>query len=159
MSANFARLVASAICNVRLGRGEWWGGSIATLRFLNLRPFDQLRRDARRLQPDLDVQSLHRALASRRSRCRFDRVPNASHAFDNPLGAQPAAVSPTFQSARNCKVREEADGLLINVETNQPFTYKDTCVELSPHLGYDPNATRAAKTTVKAFLRTVFKLN
>jgi dienelactone hydrolase len=33
--------------------------------------------------------------------------PSASHAFDNPLGAQPAAVSPTFESARNCKIREE----------------------------------------------------
>ena len=33
--------------------------------------------------------------------------PNASHAFDNPLGAQPAMVHPEFQSARNCKIREE----------------------------------------------------
>ena len=85
--------------------------------------------------------------------------PNASHAFDNPLGAQPAAVSPTFESARNCKIREEADGLLINVETKQLFTYKDACVERGPHLGHDPNATQAAKTAVKAFLRTVFKLD
>jgi hypothetical protein len=68
-------------------------------------------------------------------------------------------VPPTFQSARNCKVREEAEGLLINVETKQPFTYKDTCVELGPHLGQDPNATQAAKTAVKAFLRTVLKLD
>ena len=85
--------------------------------------------------------------------------PSASHAFDNPLGAQPAAVSPTFESARNCKVQEEADGLLVNVETKQPFTYKDACVVHGPHLGYDPNATQAAKTAVKAFLRTVFKLD
>ena len=85
--------------------------------------------------------------------------PNASHAFDNPLGAQPAAVSPAFESARNCKIREEADGLLINVETKELFTYKDTCVERGPHLGYDPIATQAAKTAVKAFLRTVFKLD
>ncbi len=85
--------------------------------------------------------------------------PNASHAFDNPLGAQPAAVSPSFQSVRNCKIREESDGLLINVETKQPFTYKDACVERGPHLGYDPNAAQAAKTAVKAFLKTVFKLD
>ena len=85
--------------------------------------------------------------------------PNASHAFDNPLGARPAAVSPTFESVRNCKIREEADGLLINTETKQPFTYKDACVEHGPHLGYDPVAAEAAKTAVKALLKTVFKLD
>ena len=30
--------------------------------------------------------------------------PNAPHAFDNPLGAQPAAVAPTYESARNCRI-------------------------------------------------------
>ena len=85
--------------------------------------------------------------------------PTASHAFDNPLGAQPAAVAPTFESARNCRIREDAAGLLINVETRQPFTYKDACVEHGPHLGYDPNATHAAKAAVKAFLKTLFKLD
>jgi dienelactone hydrolase len=84
---------------------------------------------------------------------------NASHAFDNPLGAQPAAVSPRFQSARNCKIREESDGLLMNLATRQPFTYKDACVEFGPHLGYDPDAAQAAKTAVKAFLKAVFKID
>ncbi len=84
--------------------------------------------------------------------------PNASHAFDNPLAPQPAAVSPKFESVRNCKIVEGADGLLINAETEQPFTYKDACVEHGPHLGYDPAATQAAKTAVKTFLKTVFKL-
>jgi len=36
---------------------------------------------------------------------------------------------------------------------------KDACVERGPHLGYDPNSTQAAKTAVKAFLRTLFKLD
>ena len=84
--------------------------------------------------------------------------PSASHAFDNPLGAQPAAVSPKFESSRNCKIREEADGLLINADTKQQFTYRDACVVHGPHLGYDPVATQAAKTSVNAFLQTVFKL-
>jgi dienelactone hydrolase len=84
--------------------------------------------------------------------------PNASHAFDNPLGAQPAAVSPNFQSVRNCKIREGSDGFLINLETNQPFTYKDTCVALGPHLGYDPVAAQAATQAVTAFLKSLFEL-
>lgn len=82
--------------------------------------------------------------------------PNASHAFDNPLGAQPAAISPKFQSVRNCRIREGEGGVLMNAETSQPFTYKDACVALGPHLGYDPAATQAAKESVTAFLRTLF---
>lgn len=84
--------------------------------------------------------------------------PNAAHAFDNPLGAQPAAVSPMFESVRNCKIREEPEGLLINAETGQPFSYKDACVVRGPRLGYDPTAAQAAKTSVKAFLKAVLKL-
>jgi hypothetical protein len=48
--------------------------------------------------------------------------------------------------------------LLINASTQQPFTYKDPCVELNPHVGHDAVATQAAKTSVKAVLKTVFKL-
>ena len=84
---------------------------------------------------------------------------NAAHAFDNPLGAQPAAVFPKFESVRNCRIREEAEGSLINAETGQPFTYKDACVVHGPHLGYDPAATEAAQTSVKTFLKSVFKLD
>jgi dienelactone hydrolase len=84
--------------------------------------------------------------------------PNASHAFDSPLGAQPAVVSPKSQTVRNCRIQEAADGLLINVATKEPFTYKDACVEHGPHLGHDPAATEAAQASVKSFLRLAFKL-
>ena len=57
----------------------------------------------------------------------------------------PPLFRPTFESARNCKIREETDGLLINVETKQPFTYKDACVVRGPHLGYDPNSTASSQ--------------
>ena len=85
--------------------------------------------------------------------------PNASHAFDNPLGAQPAAVLPTYESARNCRIEEEPGGVLLNLETKQPFSYKDACVVRGPHLGHDPVATEAATAAVKIFLRTAFKLD
>ena len=85
--------------------------------------------------------------------------PNASHAFDNPLGPQPAAVIPTSVSVRNCRIGEEAGGVLVNLETKQPFSYKDTCVAYGPHVGHDPVATEAATTAVKTFLRTAFKLD
>ena len=60
---------------------------------------------------------------------------------------------------RACKIREEAGGVLTNVSTGQPFSYKDACVEYGPHLGHDPEATRQAQQAVTAFVRTVFKLN
>jgi dienelactone hydrolase len=84
---------------------------------------------------------------------------NASHAFDNPLGPQPAELRPTFQSVRNCRIKEEPGGVLINLETKQPFSYKDACVAHGTHVGHDPVATEAATTAVKAFLRTAFKLD
>jgi dienelactone hydrolase len=84
--------------------------------------------------------------------------PTASHAFDNPLGAQPAAVSPEFETVRKCKIQEKGDGLLMNLDTNQPFTYNDSCVEHGPHLGYDAVASEAARVAVEKLLKSVFKL-
>lgn len=84
--------------------------------------------------------------------------PNAPHSFDNPLGASPAVVSPNSQSVRDCKIREEPLGVLINATTREPFTYKDACVAGGPHLGHDPDATRQAKQSVSTFVRAVFKL-
>ena len=89
---------------------------------------------------------------------QLTEYPNASHAFDNPLGPVPAAVAANGQTVRHCVIREEPTGLLINASTREPFTYKDSCVELNPHIGHDAEATEAAKTSIKAFLKTVFKL-
>src|SRR6516162_6981136 len=82
----------------------------------------------------------------------------ASHAFDNPFGPVPPAVTAGGQSVRHCTIREEPTSLLINASTRQPFTYKDPCVETGPHVGYDAAATEAAKASVKDFLTTVFAL-
>jgi hypothetical protein len=60
---------------------------------------------------------------------------------------------------RNCRVEEEPSGVLVNLETKQPFTYRDTCVVHGVHVGHDPVATEAATTAVKTYLRTVFKLD
>jgi len=90
---------------------------------------------------------------------QLTEYPNAPHGFDNPLGAQPAAQSPKSQSVRNCPIREEPVGVLINAVSKEPFTYKDSCVEHGPHVGHDPDATRQAQQAVRAFVHTVFKLD
>src|SRR5262249_11612776 len=84
--------------------------------------------------------------------------PTASHAFDNPLGPVPPAVVAGAQSVRHCVIHEEPVGLLINASTRQPFTYKDSCVETGPHVGYDAAATEAARALVKEILSMVFAL-
>ena len=60
---------------------------------------------------------------------------------------------------RNCKILEEADGLLINTDTKQPFAYTDACVVHGAHVGHDPVATREAKQAVKGLLKKVFQLH
>ena len=85
--------------------------------------------------------------------------PNAPHSFDNPLGPLTATQSSQSQSVRNCKIVEQSPGALINIESKEPFTYKDACVALGPHLGHDAEATRQVKQAVMAFVRTLFKLN
>jgi len=84
--------------------------------------------------------------------------PRAPHSFDDPhLG--PSLVVVDGQTVRHCIIREEPRGVLIDAYTKEPFTYKDSCVEINPHVGFDPTATEAAKVSVKKFLKTVFKLH
>jgi dienelactone hydrolase len=90
---------------------------------------------------------------------RLTEYPNAPHGFDNPLGAATPAPSRNAQTVRRCVIQEEPVGVLVNAATKEPFTYKDPCVERDPHTGHDPAATAAAKQVVKAFLKTVFKLD
>jgi dienelactone hydrolase len=90
---------------------------------------------------------------------QLTEYPNAPHSFDNPLRPLTATQSPQAQSVRNCKIVEEPAGILINASTREPFSYKDGCVALGPHVGADPEATRQVKQAVTAFVRTVFKLN
>jgi dienelactone hydrolase len=88
---------------------------------------------------------------------QLTEYPNAPHSFDNPHGAQPATRAPNSQSVRNCRIREEPLGTLINAKTGQPFTYKDPCVEFGPHIGHDPEATAQAKQAVTSFVQTLTK--
>ena len=84
--------------------------------------------------------------------------PNAQHGFDNPIGSITPVVATNNQSVRDCTIRETAPGALTNVETNATFTFKDACVKLNPLVGFDPEATDAARVAVKAFLKSTFKL-
>lgn len=82
---------------------------------------------------------------------------DASHSFDTPLGSGPV-VATGAQTVRDCQIKEGEAGTLLNVATAAPFTYKDACVQLNPHVGGNPAAREAAYLAVTAFLKTQFKL-
>ncbi len=86
--------------------------------------------------------------------------PDSPHGFDlGLLGANMLAVAPKAQTVRNCHIKESDGGMLINADTQQPFTYQDACVEFDPHVGGNPATAEAARQAVTNFLRALFKLS
>jgi dienelactone hydrolase len=84
--------------------------------------------------------------------------PDAHHSYDSPLGPKTPTVSKGSQSTRACTLKEEPLGTVINVATGQPFTYKDPCVQVDPHTGYNEAAANATRKAVKDQVRAAFKL-
>jgi len=46
----------------------------------------------------------------------------------------------------------------MNASTQAPFSYKDVCVELGPHVGGNPATALEARKAVSDFLQALFKL-
>jgi dienelactone hydrolase len=84
--------------------------------------------------------------------------PDAQHGFDTPLNVGAVIVATNAQTVRGCKIKEAEGGVLLNVSTSQPFSYKDECVQLNPHVGGNAAATQAARIAVTDFVRQVYKL-
>jgi dienelactone hydrolase len=86
--------------------------------------------------------------------------PDSQHAFDaGLLGANAITVSANAQTVRNCHIKEGEGGVLMNADTQTPFSYKDACVEFNPHVGGNPTTAEAARKAVSDFLQALFKLN
>lgn len=85
--------------------------------------------------------------------------PDSQHAFDaGLLGTTAITVSVNAQTVRDCRIREGEGGVLMNAATQQPFTYKDSCVALNPHVGGNPETAKAASKAVTDFLRDLLQL-
>ncbi|MGX4771224.1 dienelactone hydrolase family protein [Bradyrhizobium guangdongense] len=85
--------------------------------------------------------------------------PDSAHGFDSGLlGVASVAVSANAQTVRNCHIKEGDGGVLMNGDTNAPFTYKDSCVELNPHVGGNPTTAAESRKAVVEFLQALFKL-
>jgi hypothetical protein len=85
--------------------------------------------------------------------------PDSAHGFDaGLLGVSTVTVSANAQTARSCHIREGEGDVLMNADTQAPFGYKDTCIELNPHVGGNPATAEEARRAVSDFLQTLFKL-
>ncbi|WP_075216061.1 dienelactone hydrolase family protein [Mongoliimonas terrestris] len=83
--------------------------------------------------------------------------PGARHSFDS--SSSPAyTVVDNAQTSRNC-LRQENNKTLVNASTDQPFSWRDACVEMGPSVHFNGPATDAAKEAVRAFLASMFREN
>ena len=81
---------------------------------------------------------------------------DAHHVFDWPALKTPLKL-PQAQTTRRCRPEEAADGLIINSQTRQPFTYADPCVELGPTVAYNAKAHSEAQKAVQELVTDVLK--
>jgi len=78
---------------------------------------------------------------------------NAVHAYDSFTILKPVQF-PNAQTRRNCALRENERGDIIDVKTGKPFDYNNPCVERGTHIAYDADATAATVRAVKELLTT-----
>jgi dienelactone hydrolase len=98
-------------------------------------------------------------LAEEKRDVTLTEYPDSQHGFDSGLlGVSSNVVTSGAQTVRNCRIKEAEGGVLINAETNEPFSYKDACVETSPHVGGNPATALEARKAVSDFLQALFKL-
>jgi dienelactone hydrolase len=85
--------------------------------------------------------------------------PDSQHAFDaGLLGISNVTVSAEAQTARHCHISEGEGGMLVNADTQAPFSYQDACIERNPHVGGNPTTAEEARKAVSEFLQALFKL-
>jgi dienelactone hydrolase len=113
---------------------------------------------------DYDPIAVCKAFVARLKEAKRDVVlteyQDSPHGFDiGLLGADTTQVATNAQTVRNCHIREGEGGVLMNADTNAPFSYRDACVELNPHVGGNPTTAAQARDAVDAFLKELFKLN
>ncbi|CAN5167344.1 dienelactone hydrolase family protein [soil metagenome] len=109
--------------------------------------------------PVASCKSFVQRLRDARHDVTLTEYPDAQHGFDTPLNVGTVAVASGAQTVRGCKIREADGGLLINAATEKPFSYKDDCVQLNPHVGGNAAAAAASRLAVSDFVRQIFKLD
>ena len=102
-----------------------------------------------------------RAFVERLSRSgrdiRLIEYPDAHHVFDAPAFKVPRKLV-AATTTRHCLMVESDNGVVLNRETNQPFSYSDSCVEKGPTVAYQEVGSAKARAYLRGFLKEVFAL-
>ena len=85
----------------------------------------------------------------------YVEYPDAHHNFDSPDVAQVVKVAQGL-TPRKCRLAESDGGVVINLETKQPFGSSDPCFERGVTIHYNEAAMKKAHGDVLAFLKNVF---
>jgi dienelactone hydrolase len=80
----------------------------------------------------------------------------AQHVFDGVQFKAPLKL-PDAQTTRNCRLEEVADGIVVNSQTKQRFTYNDPCVERGPTVAYQEEAHKSSIAAVREILTANLK--
>lgn len=112
---------------------------------------------------DYDPVASCKTFVARLQAARHDVVlteyPDSQHGFDaGLLGNNNVVEAANAQTVRHCHIREGEGGVLLNADTETPFSYKDACVELGPHVGGNSATAEQARQAVSEFLRQLFLL-
>lgn len=84
--------------------------------------------------------------------------PGARHAFDNLL-YQPVRFVPDAQLPNRCRWEEWPGGVIINLDTGQPFSSMDACVTRGDTLGYDARSHAESVKAVTGLLKAALLLS
>ncbi len=87
----------------------------------------------------------------------FHEYADAEHGFDSPPGWRPVS-NPQTPNPSGCTFEERDGGQLVNADTGKPVTLNDRCVEFGLRGGRNDAAASATLASVKAFVRSLFKL-
>ena len=96
-------------------------------------------------------------LPPRRGKLATNPLPTGSETFTKMMGMVRLKV-PDAQTTRNCRLEEIADGIVVNSQTKQRFTYSDPCVERGVTVAYQEEAHKASIQAVKEILSANLKL-
>ncbi|WP_432697129.1 dienelactone hydrolase family protein [Marinobacterium sp. YM272] len=88
---------------------------------------------------------------------RLISYPGVHHAFDSPK--VPNMVLKTAQNPSKCRVGENDEHRLVNMDTGEPFAWDDSCVTRGFTLGHDASASEASYRELGEFVRRQFGLD
>ena len=80
----------------------------------------------------------------------------ANHVFDWQALKKPMRLE-TAETNRQCKLAEAENGVVINVQTKEPFTWADPCVQRGVTLAYNEKAYNDAKKAIKNLVINILK--